>query len=64
MTVGPETIVFGRGDAILIEPREVHQMRARDQDEVEYLVVGVAAGKGGRTVVVPGPGTKSGQAKG
>ena len=34
------------------DPREVHQMRTQGDEEVEYLVVGISAGQGGRTVVV------------
>jgi mannose-6-phosphate isomerase-like protein (cupin superfamily) len=52
LTAGPETVVLRRGDAVLIDPREVHQMRTQGDEEVEYLVVGISAGQGGRTVVV------------
>lgn len=53
MTVaGGQSVVLRRGDAVLIEPREVHQMRNLGGEEVEYVVFGVARGQGGRTVVV------------
>ena len=52
MIIDSETIDLGRGDAILIEPHEVHTMRSVGQKDTEYVVVGVSAGAGGRTVVV------------
>jgi len=52
MTAGAETHVLARGDVALVQPLEVHQMRAQGNEGVEYLVFGVSAGKGGRTVVV------------
>jgi mannose-6-phosphate isomerase-like protein (cupin superfamily) len=52
MRVAAETAVLNRGDAIAIDPREVHQMRNLGDSDVEYLVVGISAGKDGRTVVV------------
>jgi mannose-6-phosphate isomerase-like protein (cupin superfamily) len=52
MTVGSEAVELGRGDAILIEPGEVHKMHNRGEADVEYVVLGVASGQGGRTVVV------------
>jgi mannose-6-phosphate isomerase-like protein (cupin superfamily) len=52
VTVGRETVVLGRGDSILVDPHEVHQMRNPGPEEVEYLAVGISGGTGGRTVVV------------
>jgi mannose-6-phosphate isomerase-like protein (cupin superfamily) len=52
LTAGPNTVVLHRGDAVLIDVREVHQMRAQGDEDLEYLVVGISAGEGGRTVVV------------
>jgi mannose-6-phosphate isomerase-like protein (cupin superfamily) len=52
MVVDSETITLRRGDAVLIEPHEVHSMRNGAGEEVEYVVVGVASGKNGRTIVV------------
>jgi mannose-6-phosphate isomerase-like protein (cupin superfamily) len=52
MTVAGQTAVLGRGDAIAIDPREVHAMRNLGNEEVEYVVVGITAGQGGKTVVV------------
>jgi len=52
MTVSGQTAELRRGDAILVDVREVHQMRALGTDDVEYVVFGVASGQEGRTVVV------------
>lgn len=52
MTADGQTVVLQSGDAVLIEPREIHQMHNRDAEEVHYVVLGVSAGQGGRTVVV------------
>ena len=52
MIVNAETLTLGCGDAILIEPREIHVMRSIGREDTEYVVVGVSTGVGGRTVVV------------
>jgi mannose-6-phosphate isomerase-like protein (cupin superfamily) len=52
MVVAGETIMLGRGDAVAIDAREVHQMSNRGSVDVEYLVVGITGNKGGKTVVV------------
>jgi mannose-6-phosphate isomerase-like protein (cupin superfamily) len=50
--VGMETVLLGRGDSILIDPHEIHQMWNPGPEEVEYLAIGISRGTGGRTVVV------------
>lgn len=52
ITVGKETALLRRGDAVLIDSREVHEMRNEGNEDVEYLAIGITAGTGGRTVVV------------
>ena len=52
ITVGTETAELGRGDLVLIDPREVHQMRNVGSEDVEYLAIGITSEAGGRTVVV------------
>jgi mannose-6-phosphate isomerase-like protein (cupin superfamily) len=52
VTVGRETVVLGRGDSILIEPHEIHQMWNPGPQEIEYLAIGISRGTGGRTAVV------------
>lgn len=52
MTVeGTEHKLVG-GDAILIEPREIHQMKNLCNDAVEYVVFGISTEEGGKTVNV------------
>jgi len=52
ITVDAETTILGRGDAILIDPHEVHQMWNHGSEDAEYLAIGISAGRGGRTVAV------------
>jgi mannose-6-phosphate isomerase-like protein (cupin superfamily) len=52
IVVDSQTLTLRRGDAVVIDPREVHQMWNPGPDEVEYLVVGITAETGGKTVVV------------
>jgi mannose-6-phosphate isomerase-like protein (cupin superfamily) len=52
ITVATETVRLRRGDTVVIDPREVHQMRNVGSEEVEYLALGITGEAGGRTVVV------------
>jgi mannose-6-phosphate isomerase-like protein (cupin superfamily) len=52
ITVAAETVRLCRGDAIVIDPREIHQMWNVGSEEVEYLAMGITSEAGGRTVVV------------
>ena len=52
ITVGSETVVLRRGDTIVIDPREVHEMRNLGDEDAEYFALGISAGVGGRTIVV------------
>ncbi|MEN6557884.1 MAG: cupin domain-containing protein [Thermoguttaceae bacterium] len=52
ITVGAETARLRRGDAVVIDPREVHQMRNVGPEPVEYLAVGITRETGGKTVVL------------
>lgn len=40
-----------RGDAIVIEAREVHEMTNKGNCDLLYLAIGIAAGTGGKTVL-------------
>ncbi|MCU0981776.1 MAG: cupin domain-containing protein [Pirellulaceae bacterium] len=51
LQVGSECVVLCRGDAVRIDPREVHAMSNPGGEDVEYVVVGISSGMG-RTVVV------------
>ena len=50
--VGRESVTLQRGDAILIDPHEVHEMSNPGPNDVEYLALGISRGTGGKTVVV------------
>ncbi len=52
LTVGAQAVVLRPGDAIRIDPREVHRMSNPGAEDVQYVVVGISSGLGGRTVVV------------
>jgi mannose-6-phosphate isomerase-like protein (cupin superfamily) len=52
ITVGTKTATLRRGDAIVIDPHEIHQMRNAGSEAVEYLALGISSGAGGKTVVV------------
>ncbi len=52
LAIGNDEVVLRRGDAILIDPREVHQMWNDTEEDVEYLAIGITQGTGGQTVVV------------
>ena len=52
ITVGTETTTLHRGDAVVVDPLEVHQMRNAGTEAVEYLAIGITSEAGGKTVVV------------
>lgn len=52
MKIGTERVVLRCGDAVRIDPHEMHVMSNPGTEDVEYIVVGVSSGLGGRTVVV------------
>lgn len=52
MTVDDSSMKLNSGDAILIEPREVHKMENLSEGSVDYLVFGISLEEGGQTVVV------------
>ena len=52
ITVGTETTTLHRGDAVVVDPREVHQMRNAGTEAVEYLAIGITSEAGGKTVIV------------
>jgi len=45
-------VVLEKGDAVLIQPREIHSMRNLLDTPAEYVVVGITRGQGGKTVVI------------
>lgn len=52
MAVGAESVLMQPGDTVIVSPGEVHQMSNIGDQDVEYLVVGIAGSKNGRTVLV------------
>jgi mannose-6-phosphate isomerase-like protein (cupin superfamily) len=52
ITVGDKTATLRRGDAVVIDAREVHLMRNSAAESVEYLAIGVTSEAGGKTVVL------------
>jgi quercetin dioxygenase-like cupin family protein len=52
MQVGNAAVTMNPGDTVIIEPTEIHQMTNTSDELAEYLVFGIASGKGGKTVVV------------
>ena len=63
ITVGTATTILRRGDLVSVAPGEIHRMRNLGDTDVEYVVLGIAAGVGGKTVVVPQPGASTGQSE-
>jgi len=51
VTVDGKEDQLDRGDSILIDPCEVHQMTNVGEAEVHYVVFGISTGDGGKTVV-------------
>ena len=53
MEVDGQIAKLGPGDAIVIEPHEIHAMsNDSDQEDAQYLVFGISSEEGGKTVVV------------
>lgn len=52
MSVNEAVVQLDQGDAILIHPREIHQMVNRSETTVDYIVFGISTEEGGKTVVV------------
>ncbi len=52
MTAGNETVLLRKGDAVIVEPGEIHQMHNAGAHDAEYLAVGLAPNTGGHTVIV------------
>jgi mannose-6-phosphate isomerase-like protein (cupin superfamily) len=50
--LGDEQAELGRGEAVVVPPPLIHEMENVGDEEVEYIVVGVSGGKGGKTVNV------------
>ena len=52
MRAGGQTVHLAEGDAVVVAPREVHEMRNVGDHDVHYVVLGISTELGGKTVVV------------
>ncbi len=52
ITVAAETATLHRGDTVVIDPREIHEMRNEGSEVVEYLAIGITSESSGRTIIV------------
>jgi mannose-1-phosphate guanylyltransferase/mannose-6-phosphate isomerase len=52
ITVEQETETISAGDAVVIPAGSIHTMKNSGRDNVEYVVVGISTGEGGKTIVV------------
>lgn len=52
MDVSGTSLELKRGDAIVVEPNEVHTMTNNSDQPLEYIVFGVSQEKGGKTVTL------------
>ncbi len=55
LRVADEKAKMQPGDAVVIPPLFVHEMRNVGKEEAEYLAIGISQGKGGKTVVTSQP---------
>lgn len=47
-----EEEILGKGDAVLVPMKKIHQMENISNNDVHYLVIGISLRKGGRTIRV------------
>ena len=59
MNVDGKVVELVGGDAVLVDPGEVHQMKNLCEQDVQYVVFGVSTERGGKTVVVSDGGHSS-----
>lgn len=52
ITVEQQRFMLSRGDAVVIDAREVHEMHNASGEDVDYLAIGITREAGGRTVLV------------
>ena len=52
MKVGSEKKILVSGESVLVPENTVHQMVNIGRSEVEYLIIGLSRGTGGKTIVV------------
>ncbi len=52
MNIAGEEVSVKKGDAVVVEPNEVHTMTNHTDQPLEYIVFGVSQEKDGKTVLV------------
>jgi mannose-6-phosphate isomerase-like protein (cupin superfamily) len=52
MQIEHDTVELNAGDAVFIEPREVHKMTNRSAEDVFYIVFGISLDQDGQTIVI------------
>lgn len=52
MEVASESAILSGGDAVFVQPRELHKMTNIGDVDVAYIVFGITTGHNGKTVVV------------
>jgi quercetin dioxygenase-like cupin family protein len=50
--IGAQSDRLQRGDAVIVSPTEVHQMKNLSPEDAEYIVVGISGAKNGKTVLI------------
>ena len=50
--VGEEEADLREEEAVAVPPPVVHEMKNTGDEEVEYIVIGISGGKGGKTITV------------
>jgi len=55
MTVAGDSRRMGPGDAVIVDPGEIHRMQNLLETPAEYIVFGITSGRGGRTIVIAEP---------
>ncbi len=50
--VGEEEVDLEKEEAVVIPLLMVHEMKNVGEEEVEYIVIGISQGKGGKTVLI------------
>ena len=53
MKIGIDSYILESGDAVIVPPLAEHSMLALDGKDVHYLVFGVSAESGGKTIILP-----------
>ena len=50
--IGEATAEIESQEAVVVPPREIHEMKNVGEEDLEYLAIGISQGQGGKTVLV------------